>query len=152
MNSTSHITTTAAAQESLNQFTISSAELPFARLCAKRDSCSQFGFWRNVCLKAVHPVEARLLCTCPGYLGQGSLNWDTGNQFSSHLPVIFVVPGGERHHCPIYYKLGSEFEEEGEKGKPRLPVANADFALVAVGTLPIPLLVGCFSESIDFTI
>lgn len=43
------------------------------------------------------------------------------------------MPGGERHQCPIYYKLGSEFEEEGEKGKPRLPVANADFALVAVG-------------------
>lgn len=40
---------------------------------------------------------------------------------------------------------------EGEKGKPRLPVASADFALVAVGTLPIPLLVGRFSESIDFT-
>lgn len=87
----------------------------------------------------------------PGYLGQGSLNWDTGNQFSSHLSVIVVGPGGERHHCPIYYKLGSEFEEEGEKGKPRLPVANADFALVAVGTLPIPLLVGRFAESIDFT-
>lgn len=61
------------------------------------------------------------------------------------------MPGGERHHCPIYYKLGSEFEEEGEKGKPRLPVANSDFALVAVGTLPIPLLVGRFAESIDFT-
>lgn len=61
------------------------------------------------------------------------------------------MPGGERHQCPIYYKLDSEFEEEGEKGKPRLPVANDDFALVAVGTLPIPLLVGRFSESIDFT-